>query len=92
MLLSTARCQPRSERSRVPSSICGWKPLTLKLPTSFLGGGDWDVEIFEDGINADRDATDYVHRRAVVKAGEPIEAKMSAGGGFAVRLVRKGAN
>ena len=74
------------------SSICGWTPQTLKLPTSFLGGGEWEAEIFEDGVNADRDATDYVHRRAVVKAGEPIEAKMSAGGGFAVRLARKGAN
>ena len=74
------------------SSICGWTPQTLKLPTSFLGGGEWEAEIFEDGINADRDATDYVHRRAVVKAGEPIEAKMSAGGGFAARLVKKGAN
>ena len=74
------------------SAIGSWDPQEIKIDTSFLGDGSWKADIFEDGINADRDATDYVHRKAVVKAGEPIVAKMSAGGGFSVRLVKKGAN
>ena len=71
------------------SAICGWKPQTLKLPTGFLGEGKWKVEIFEDGINADRDATDYVRRETEVNCGDALEAKMSAGGGFTARLEKK---
>ena len=55
---------------------------------SFLGGGRWKAEIFEDGVNADHDAEDYVHRFAEVDATRPFSFEMAPGGGFTMRIER----
>ena len=62
----------------------------MEIDTSFLRDGKWSVEIFEDGINADRDATDYRKIFRSVKAGEKIKVKLAPGGGWIARFVRKG--
>ena len=68
------------------SAITDWRPRTLKVDTSFLKGGEWRAEIFEDGVNADRDATDYRHRIKIFKAGETLTLKMMPGGGWTARV------
>ena len=65
-----------------------WQPRSITLPTVFLGGGEWTAQIVEDGVNAERDATDHVHRTIKVKAGEPLEVKMAPGGGWTARFER----
>jgi alpha-glucosidase len=72
------------------AAINSWEPCTMEIDTSFLGDGKWKIEVFEDGVNADRDATDYVKRSATVKAGEKIKVKLAPGGGWIARFVRKG--
>jgi len=42
-----------------------WDPKDITIDLSFLQSGNYEAEIFMDGINADRDATDY--RRQVQK-------------------------
>jgi alpha-glucosidase len=69
-------------------AMTDWQPREIELPTGFLGDGEWTAEIVEDGINADRDATDHVHRSAKIKAGESIKVKMAPGGGWTARFVR----
>ena len=72
------------------AAINSWDPYETEIDTSFLGEGKWKVEIFKDGVNADRDATDYIKSSETVKAGEKIKVKLAPGGGWIARFVRKG--
>ena len=72
------------------SAIGSWEPQTLELALPFLGEGEWKAEIFEDGVNADRDATDYVRREAKLNAGCKLAVKLASGGGFTARLSKDG--
>ena len=71
------------------AAINSWKPRKISFNASFLGEGKWCAEIFEDGVNADRDATDYVKKSATVAAGDAISAKLAPGGGWTARFYRK---
>ena len=71
------------------SAIGSWNPQEIRIDTSFLGDGAWKADIFEDGINADRDATDYVRRRETVTAGEKMTLRLAPGGGWTARFARK---
>ena len=71
------------------AAIGSWDPQEIKLDTSFLGEGSWKAEIFEDGINADRDATDYIRRRMNVSAGEKITMRLGPGGGWTACFTKK---
>ena len=71
------------------SAIGNWDKQTLKLDTDFLKSGTWQAEIFEDGINADRDATDYKCRTAEIEAGKPVTVRLMPGGGWTAKLTKK---
>jgi alpha-glucosidase len=53
---------------------------------SFLGKGDFEAEIFKDGFNADRDATDYTKEIKKVNASGKINVHLSNGGGWTARI------
>ena len=44
------------------------------------------MEIFRDGINADRYAGDYKHVKTDVKSGEKIKIHLAPGGGWAAKI------
>jgi alpha-glucosidase len=69
-------------------AMTDWNRREVDIPTGFLGEGEWKVNIVEDGVNADRDATDHVHRTIKIKAGETLKAKMAPGGGWTARFFR----
>jgi alpha-glucosidase len=69
-------------------AMTDWNAREIELPSAFLGEGEWTVEMVEDGVNADRDATDHVHRTVKVKAGEVLKIKMAPGGGWTARFTR----
>ncbi len=64
--------------------LVGKNGCTVNIDLSFLGEGDWQIELFKDGINAHRHAEDY--KKVVEKAGDSLEVKMTVGGGFAAIL------
>ena len=68
------------------AAIAGAGGRDATFDTSFLGEGRWDAEIFADGLNSDRDATDYVHQRRTVAAGEKLAVKIPSDGGYVVRF------
>ena len=39
--------------------MTNWTARDLELDFSFLPDGNYEAEVFKDGVNADRDATDY---------------------------------
>ena len=67
------------------SAISNWKPRELTLDLGFLTG-TYKAEVFSDGINADRDATDYTRTVQTVKGGQKLTVKMAPGGGWTARL------
>ncbi len=67
------------------SAIGDWEPRELKLDLGFLEGR-YRAEVFADGINADRDATDYTRCEMTVEGGKPLTVKLAPGGGWTARL------
>ena len=67
-------------------SMTNWTPRTLSLVLSFLGKGSYEAEIFCDGINADREATDYRREVRTVTAGDVLTLTLAPGGGWTAIL------
>jgi alpha-glucosidase len=59
---------------------------TLAADLSFLGEGTWTAEIWQDGINADRNGNDFKHLSRTVTAASKLEVRMVPGGGWAARI------
>jgi alpha-glucosidase len=70
-------------------AMTNWTPRELTLDFSFLGEGEYEAVIFRDGINANRDATDY--RKEVMKLSsiDKLTIDLSNGGGWAARIEKK---
>ena len=64
-----------------------WNARDITIDFSFLGKGDFEAEIFKDGFNADRDATDYTKEIKKVNASGKINVHLSNGGGWTARIV-----
>jgi len=67
-----------------------WNARDITLDFSFLGKGDYEAEIIKDGINADRDATDYKKEVKRVNALTKMNIHLSNGGGWAARIKPSG--
>jgi len=69
-------------------AMTDWTARTLQLDTGFLPKGEYEIEYYRDGINADRAAQDYRRTVGHLKSGEILAAEMATGGGF-VAVLRK---
>jgi alpha-glucosidase len=67
-------------------AMTNWIPREITMDLSFLGGGNYKATIFEDGINAGKDATDYTRKVITVTAKDKLTIKMASGGGWAARF------
>ncbi|HKK42411.1 MAG TPA: glycoside hydrolase family 97 protein [Bacteroidales bacterium] len=67
-------------------AITDWKSRDLKLDLSFLPAGKYDLDIFEDGINADRYASDYKHYKTTAASGDVMTIHLAPGGGWVARI------
>jgi len=63
-----------------------WKPFGTEVDLSFLPAGDYIMEIFSDGINADRYGEDYRHETHRAAAGEKITLSLAPGGGWMAKI------
>ena len=66
-----------------------WTPRSVTLDFSFLGEGTYDVILFRDGINADRQAEDYVKEAFSVTSTSRKNIWLAPGGGFAMSVVKR---
>ena len=60
----------------------------FELDTSFLGKGEWKVEIFRDAGDAPADTQKFVHETKSVRAGDKMSIHMAPGGGFVARIAK----
>ena len=67
-------------------AMSNWNVRDLNIDLSFLKQGNYEAEVFKDGINADRGATDYKREIIKVTAGQKLNVHLSSGGGWAARI------
>lgn len=70
-------------------ALTNWTPRELELDLSFLGDGSYTLELFKDGVNADRAAHDYKKEVIPVPASRKLKIKMAPGGGYAARIQKR---
>jgi len=68
-------------------AMTNWTPRDLILDFSFLPAGNYTAEVFKDGVNADRNATDYKKEVVNISSGDKINIHLAPGGGWAARIV-----
>jgi alpha-glucosidase len=69
-------------------AMSNWTARDITIDLSFLGQGKFEAEIFKDGMNADKDATDYKKEVKKVSAIDKLSIHLSGGGGWAARIYR----
>jgi len=63
--------------------LTNWSAREMQIDLSFLDKGNYSAEIFKDGINANKDATDYKRETVKVSNIDKLTVNMANGGGFA---------
>ena len=76
----------RSGKEWFVGAITDWTSRDMDLDLSFLPAGNYSMEIFRDGINADRYAGDYKHLKTNVKSGDKMKIHLAPGGGWTARI------
>jgi alpha-glucosidase len=69
--------------------LTNWSAREISIDLSFLGEGTYAAEIFKDGVNADKDPTDYKREIIKVVSTDKLVLNMAKGGGFAM-IIRPG--
>jgi alpha-glucosidase len=69
--------------------LTNWSAREMSIDLSFLGEGTYAAEIFKDGVNADKDPTDYKREIIKVVSTDKLVINMANGGGFAI-IIRPG--
>ena len=67
-------------------AMTDWAARDLSLDFSFLGAGDFQAVIFKDGINADRDGTDYKKEVIKISSSTKLNIHLAPGGGWAGKI------
>jgi len=67
-------------------ALAGTEARELTFDAGFLGSGDYIATIFSDGINADRNVSDYSRSEETFAADKVFTIKMAPGGGWVARI------
>jgi alpha-glucosidase len=76
----------RSGNDWYVGAMTDWTPREMDLDFSFLPEGNFQMESFEDGVNADRMASDYKMTKTQVNRTTKLKIKLAPGGGWAARI------
>jgi alpha-glucosidase len=67
-------------------AMTDWTERDLELDFSFLPDGNFTLDAYEDGVNADRDAMDYRKSSRQITRATKFKIHLAPGGGFAARV------
>ena len=67
-------------------AMTDWTPRDLEIDFLFLGDGNFTMDSYEDGVNADRNASDYRKSTKQVNRTTKMTVHLVPGGGFAARI------
>jgi alpha-glucosidase len=78
----------RKGRDWFVGALGDWEPHDITIDLSFLGPGKYEAEFFSDGVNADKEATDFVRDVKKVSSVDRLDIHLAHGGGWAARIHR----
>lgn len=67
-------------------AMADWTARDLEVDFSFLPDGNFSMDAYQDGVNADRSASDYKKIRTQVSKTTKMKIHLAPGGGWAARL------
>ncbi len=76
----------RNGRDWYVGAMTDWTSRNLEVDLSFLPEGSFTMEAYQDGINADRNASDYKKTISQVTKASKIKIQLAPGGGWAARI------
>lgn len=76
----------RSGRDWYVGAMTDWTARDLEIDLSFLPDGNYTLEAYQDGMNADRIASDYKKSAKGVTKGTTLKVHLAPGGGWAARI------
>jgi alpha-glucosidase len=66
--------------------MTNWTSRELTVDLSFLPEGNYALESWSDGVNADRNGQDFRYLTQQVTSGEKLSIKLAPGGGWVGRI------
>jgi alpha-glucosidase len=76
----------RSGRDWYVGAMTDWNPRELEVDLSFLPDGNFSMEAYQDGLNADRHGSDYRQVKSRVRKSTKLKLRLAPGGGWAARI------
>src|SRR6266852_4279505 len=67
-------------------AMTDWTPRELEVDFSFLPDGKFQMEAYQDGVNADRYGSDYKLVKSPVNKTTKLKIQLAPGGGWAARI------
>ena len=64
------------------AAMTDWTARDLTISLDFIGEGQHTADIFADGVNAHKEATDYKHTQQTVTSKNRLTVHLSSGGGW----------
>ena len=64
------------------AAMTNWQPRQLDIRLDMLSMGTHQMEMLADGVNADREATDYLKQNRQVTKGDVLHVNLMPGGGW----------
>ncbi len=76
----------RKGRDWYVGAMTDWTPREIEADLSFLPAGPFQMEAYQDGINADRYGSDYLKVRSRVDRNTKLKIRLAEGGGWTARI------
>ena len=78
----------RKDNNWFVGGMTNWNERDITIGFAFLKEGNYSVELFRDGLNAGKDATDYKKETMTVNPADKLTVHLASGGGFAMRITK----
>ncbi|GJM29172.1 MAG: alpha-glucosidase [Cyclobacteriaceae bacterium] len=78
----------RSGEEWYVGAMTDWSARDMELNLDFLAPGSYTIQYYQDGVNAERYASDYKMIKTTVTNQDKISIHMAGGGGWAARITR----
>jgi alpha-glucosidase len=76
----------RNGRDWYVGAMTDWTARDLEVDLSFLPQGSFTVDAYQDGVNADHNASDYRKTTSQVSKSTKLKIHLAPGGGWAARI------